>query len=112
MESALASKTPLHKAVEIEGEGAVTPPPASRAKPKPKARPKPEAKPEDNLEEGPRLIHENERAPEGLTRFRIRGDSTAPLRYVLANDEAEAVAVYTEATKHAPQELVVIELPD
>ena len=48
----------------------------------------------------PRVIHENERAPKGLKRFKIRAVNFGqqPTRYVLAADEEGARACYTRGT--------------
>jgi hypothetical protein len=47
----------------------------------------------------PRAVHQNERAPEGLKRFKIRCDEPpAPFRYVLAKSRDEAVKHYLDST--------------
>jgi len=47
----------------------------------------------------PRAVHQNERAPEGLKRFKLRcEDPPGPFRYILAHDEEEAVAHYLKST--------------
>lgn len=72
----------------------------------------------------PRLVSQLARAPEGLTRYKIRaanyGDQ--PVEYVLARDEESARECYLEATglsglvarlrKAAGPDLVVVELED
>lgn len=47
----------------------------------------------------PRAIHQNERAPNGLKRFRIVcQEPPAPFRYILAPSENAAVAHYLKST--------------
>lgn len=46
----------------------------------------------------PRLIDENERAPAGTTRFKVRGAGEQPTFYILAKDEASAKALYLRTT--------------
>ena len=74
----------------------------------------------------PRFVSQNERAPEGLKRFRIRSDETygpQPVRYVLARNRHEAEDHYLHATglnavmrrlgDRAPDPmLAVVALPD
>jgi hypothetical protein len=54
----------------------------------------------------PRLVHQNERAPAGLKRFKVRCtnwheyDLTAtPLRYILAKSRAEAEQYFVRSTR-------------
>lgn len=76
---------PLVREYESDGRTPRDAPPAP-----PVARPSPV----------PRLIHQNERAPSGLRRYKIRaldmGDQ--PTRYVLAADEASARDHYLKTT--------------
>ena len=80
----------------------------------------------------PRVLKQTERAPRGLTRFKIRCNnySPKPIKYILAKDEDQARGCYTSAvgidneiarlTKNAgekgvkpePADLVVTQLPD
>jgi hypothetical protein len=73
----------------------------------------------------PRVIHQNERAPEGLRRFKIRCTNyeAQPFRYILASNEEEAKRHYLKATgldvalrrqgdKGLPPDLSVREQPD
>lgn len=48
----------------------------------------------------PRVISQNERAPKGLKRFKLRCDNyqTQPTLYVLAKDEDQARAEYLKVT--------------
>ncbi len=47
----------------------------------------------------PRAVHQNERAPQGLRRFRIQcSDPPAPFRYVLAASKEEAIRHYLAST--------------
>lgn len=76
----------------------------------------------------PRVIHSSERAPAGLTRFKIRAENHHPrqIRYVLAENEQDARKEYAKAEgfeaaqaaarkrghELAPLEMVVTALPD
>lgn len=48
----------------------------------------------------PRPVHQNERAPAGLVRFKVsaRNFNPRPVRYILARTEAEARQCYVEST--------------
>lgn len=86
------------------------------------APPSPPVSPEGVV---PRLIHQNERAPAGLKRFKIQcSEPQAVFRYVLAKDRESAVEHYLKVTgvtavlEHLPEtqrprpRLSVRELPD
>lgn len=69
----------------------------------------PDGKPEDRPPEPPlavsggpvpRLCHQNERAVDGLVRFKVaaRNHNPQPVRYILARTRAEAEQLYVEST--------------
>lgn len=73
----------------------------------------------------PRFVHQNERAPKGLKRFKMRCTNmgSQPMRYVLARDEQAAKEYYVEATglggvldamntSHGVAKFMLRELPD
>lgn len=66
----------------------------------------------------PRTIHQNERAPEGLKRFKILGTNSSPARprYVLAKSKDEACEHYVKSLGKLGEgfelQLAVKELPD
>lgn len=98
----------------------------------PPKEPKERARPADAAGPVPRVLDPLERAPRGLRRFKIRCTNygTSASRYVLARDEAEARAHFSQAAgvddlyarakkgraKDAPApdapDLVVVELED
>ena len=62
-----------------------------------------------------RVVKQNDRAADGLTRFKIRADAPTcqPVKYILAADEADAKAEYLRVMRLAADAvLVVTQLPD
>lgn len=64
----------------------------------------------------PRIAHQLERAGEGLSRFKLRGEvpgGNAPIKYVLAADSDEAEGFYRAKFKLSAEARVILtELPD
>ncbi len=63
-----------------------------------------------------RVVKQNERAPKGLTRFRVRAHltgETLPPRYIIAEAEFDARELFRKVNNLAADvALVVIALPD
>ena len=64
----------------------------------------------------PKVVKQNERAPKGLTRFRVRvklTGETLPPRYIIAHAEDDAKAEYRRVNNLPDDaDLVVVKLPD
>lgn len=119
--------------VPLGGESAQDRPPVERITPGPRVAPPQEprfgtATPVDPGGAVPRVVRGTERAPDGLTRYRVRcaNYGPQPARYILARDRDEAKEHYLSVQridallarleksgqKPEPPELVVVALED
>lgn len=95
------TKTPIAKAVVLEGDA---PAPAPKASLEPAPPVKEPVK--------PGIVHEGSRAEGGLTRWKIRAEGHMN-RYILAKSQDQAEKIYREAIGVSEADrLVITKLPD